>query len=155
MRWGPVAVALVLVGASLAGSGTTAAQVPADAAAVLVVLRGQGLPIGESITYTAESDPNSQLGRPGQYSSKASFRDTRLADRVTAAEPNVDSGGSIETFPTTAAAERREEYIRGITERLPIVNEYTLREGVVLLRLSHYLTPTQAAEYEAVLRTLR
>jgi hypothetical protein len=44
---------------------------------VITALRHAGLPIGAVRYYKARSDPNKLLGRPFQYTGKATFRDHR------------------------------------------------------------------------------
>ena len=111
------------------------------------------MPIGESIAYTAKNDPNELLGRPNQYNSKVNFKDTRLKPDEIARGFDVQNGGSIEVFENQDDATTRKEYLKGIG-KVPLFSEYSYREGTVLLRLSHRLTPEQAAEYEDALKDL-
>jgi hypothetical protein len=102
--------------------------------------------------YTAATDPNKLLGRPGGYTSKADFTDQR-------AKPNLDDevqhGGSVEVYKDPAAAKKRDEYIAKILEGMPAFGaEYHYVKGGILLRVSGALTPEQAAEYEAALNKL-
>lgn len=62
-------------------------------------LRAAGLPIGEVQVFDASNDPNSQLGRPGQYTSKASFADTRIGTEVDGVEGAVTSRRSMTSLP--------------------------------------------------------
>lgn len=102
--------------------------------------------------FTAESDPNKILGRPGGYTSKASFTDTRIpADEVIGArEGAVEYGGSVEMFETEDAARKRKEYIDSFSG-IQLAVEYSWVSGSVLLRVSRVLTPDQAAEYQTAL----
>src|SRR6266480_581810 len=52
-----------------------AAHTGQSADQILQGLKAKGLPIGAVTTYTAASDPNHLLGRPGQYTDKVSFKD--------------------------------------------------------------------------------
>lgn len=103
-----------------------------------------------SDVVTAENDGNHLLGRPGQYTSKIDFTDSRIkaSDVEYTKKGDVDRGGSIEVFadPTDAAA--RAKYIQAVTKSMPALAEYDYVQGTVLVRVSHYLTPTQAAEYK-------
>jgi hypothetical protein len=130
------------------GGGSTATPPPADANAVVDKLSAAGLPIGERMSYTASTDTNQLLGRPGQYVSKTSFRDTRSPDQSAAV--SLDEGGSVETFASTDDARRRFDYVDGISQS-PLFAEYHWLRGTTLLRVSHRLTPDQAKEYEAAL----
>lgn len=126
---------------------------PPDAAEVVQELRDESLPIGEIETYTAENDPNELLGRPGQYTGKVTFKDTRLPpDELAGEEFDVANGGSVETFDNEDDAARRQEYLETGTQGIPAFAEYTYREGTVLLRVAGRLTPDQAAEYEEALQ---
>ncbi|WP_055491690.1 hypothetical protein [Streptomyces sp. TP-A0356] len=102
-------------------------------------------------TVTADNDPNHLLGRPNQYTSKITFTDSRIkASDVQFTKPgDVDRGGAIEVFtdPTDAAA--RAKYIQAVTKSMPALAEYDYVHGTVLVRVSHYLTPAQAAAYKA------
>lgn len=120
---------------------------------VLTVLIDAGLPIGEHLVYTAESDPNELLGRPGQYTSKANFRDTRLVVQ-NSAEVDIDDGGAVEVFESAQAAQAWAEYIKTIGESLPMLVNYVLVEENVVVRLSKRLLPEQAEEYRQVLTGL-
>jgi hypothetical protein len=143
-----LAVAAVVGGCGGSGSSSAGATEGKTAVAVLRSLRSGGLPIGGYINYTAASDDNHLLGRPGQYVSKVNFRDKRLE-----AWPDFDTngGGSIETFASEGDAKKRYDYVHAITSSSSLFAEYEYRDGAVLLRLSHYLTPEQAAAYKRAL----
>jgi hypothetical protein len=98
------------------------------------------------VNYTAESDDNHLLGRPGQYVSKANFHDSRLEK---SGEFDIDGGGSIETFASSDDAQKRYDYVHAITTSSPLFAEYEYPNGLVLLRLSHVLTPKQAKAYKS------
>jgi len=127
---------------------------PPNAEAVIERLQAAGLTIGKVIVYTEETDPNDLLGRPGQYTSKAAFTDTRVDESDLVATPKWDvaRGGSVEVFETEEDAQRRSDYIQAILKEAPMLGpEYGYVAGPVLLRLSHHLTPEQAREYEQAL----
>lgn len=123
-----------------------------DATEVVQRLEDQGLPIGGVETYNAENDPNELLGRPGQYTSKANFKDARLEPEPFSEGFDIRNGGSVEVFETEEEAKRREEYLRTISETVSMFAEYSYRDDRVLLRLSRRLTPEQAEEYETALQ---
>ncbi|MFF8533234.1 hypothetical protein ACF07B_14940 [Streptomyces sp. NPDC015532] len=102
-------------------------------------------------TVTAENDPNHLLGRPGEYTSKVTFSDSWVqASQVTGADPGaVERGGAVELFADASDARARAEYLRGIAKSSPALDEYDYVHGSVLVRVSRYLTPKQAAQYEA------
>ena len=130
---------------SVTGHATTAQQ-ESPAGAVAEHLKAAGLPIDNIVVYTAETDPNHLLGRPGQYVSKAAFHDTRLQQG-----PDVANGGSIESFATSTDLENRKAYVEKIAKSSPLFAEYDYSAGLVLLRLSSTLTPDQAAVYQKAL----
>ncbi|WP_439947186.1 hypothetical protein [Streptomyces sp. BBFR109] len=101
-------------------------------------------------TVTAENDPNHLLGRPNQYTSKITFDDTRIAaDDVSGTEKgDVERGGAIEVFGSPADAGARATYIQAVTKSMPALAEYDFVHGTVVVRVSHYLTPKQAAAYK-------
>ncbi|MFE3475116.1 hypothetical protein ACMZ5F_13580 [Streptomyces rhizosphaericola] len=105
---------------------------------------------------TEDDDPNHLLGRPNQYTSKVTFTDSRIkVDDVAGAEPgSVGLGGAIEVFATAADAQTRADYIQNVTKGMPMLAEYDFVSGTVLIRVSHYLTPTQAADYKAAAAAL-
>lgn len=107
----------------------------------------QHLPVTSITILTAATDPNHLLGRPGEYTSKARFRDSRIP-----AAPDVTGGGEIEVFATSAQAVRRARYIQQVVQAAPILGaEYDYVAGPVLLRVSGKLTPSQAAGYALAL----
>jgi hypothetical protein len=101
---------------------------------------------------TASTDPNNLLGRPGGYTSKADWTDSRSKPKL---DDEVQRGGSVEVYDDPAAAEERAKYIADTLKAAKIFGtEYHYLNGGVLLRVSGALTPDQAAEYEAALKTL-
>ena len=62
--------------------------------------------VGEIEAFDESTDPNGNLGRPGEYISKADFEDTRLEQY---GEYHV--GGTIETFENEFDCNDRYEYI--------------------------------------------
>ncbi|MFN8511345.1 MAG: hypothetical protein U0232_14560 [Thermomicrobiales bacterium] len=97
------------------------------------------------IVWTAETDPNKLLGRPFQYTSKVTFRDTRLPLR-----PNPRSmPADVEVFATAADLQSRKTYIESVIKTSPQFVQYVYSANLALLRLGKGLTPDQAAAYEA------
>ena len=81
--------------------------------------------LGESIpelklvqVYTAANDPNHLLGRPGGYTSKAAFSDSRVspADVEGLDKDAIERGGSVEVFKTQ---EEARSLGRNISRRSP------------------------------------
>jgi len=119
-----------------------------SASEVLAGLKAAKLPIGQSTEYTAETDTNNLLGRPGQYIGKINFEDTRIE------EDNADLNDSIEVFSNTNDLNSRANYIKAVTKDTPMLLQYSYTHKNVLLRLDTALTPDQAAEYEKALKSL-
>src|SRR5450759_3849318 len=84
-------------------SSSPAAGLAMTAQQVLAALKAHGAPVTLTVVYTAASDPNHLLGRPGEYTSKADFADSRVAGQ----ETGVTAGGSVEVFTGQADAVRR------------------------------------------------
>lgn len=122
-----------------------------DAAAVVKRLKAAGLPIGTVVVYDATTDPNNLLGRPSQYTSKVAFQDTRLDPPTSETDRGVVNGGSVEVFEAVAPMQARATYLQAFASLAP---EYDYTQGVVLLRLSHMLTPDQAKQYQDALAKL-
>lgn len=140
--------------APAAGAATTTdtpRPVPAgDANASLAVLHA-AVPSAEAGTVITEAgDPNHLLGRPGQYTSKITFTDTRInsSDVDGLDKDDVQRGGAVEVFTSPADAKARAAYIQGIVKSLPALLEYDYVHGPVVVRVSKLLPPSQAAEYD-------
>lgn len=115
-----------------------------DVAATVTTAKGNG-------TVTAANDPNHLLGRPSQYTSKVTFADSRVAaaDRAGHKAGDVELGGAIEVFANAADASTRAKYIQAVTKGMPALGEYDYVHGAIVVRVSRYLTPTQAGQYKA------
>ncbi|MGW1811201.1 hypothetical protein [Streptomyces sp. NPDC002078] len=88
---------------------------------------------------TADNDPNHLLGRPGQYTSKVTFPDSRVkaADAEGAKPGDVDRGGAVEVFADPADAATRAQYLQAVTKSMPALAEYDFVHATVLVRVSH------------------
>lgn len=129
-------------------SASSPEPIEKNAETILEGLAAQGAPITGHVAYTAATDPNELLGRPGGYNSKANFADERVEARGT--EPfEVTGGGSIEVYDTSSGATERARYIRDLLDSVGLLgNEYHIRRGTVLVRLSEGLVPEDVVEYE-------
>lgn len=104
-----------------------------------------------SIVFDEKTDPNSVMGRPGQYISKAAFTDSRV-DRQSVrdgSKGSTDLGGGVEVFATSDAASTRAHYLADVTKSNPLVAgpEYEYVAGPIVMRVSSALTPSQARDY--------
>lgn len=106
--------------------------------------------------YTQADDPNKLMGRPGGYTSKTAFYDSRISEDTLlgAKDDAIIRGGSVEVFETAEAATKRYEYVKTIAESSSLFTEYDYVSGTALVRVSKGLTPTQAREYEAALKQI-
>lgn len=132
----------------------TAADLTAEAVTTKLAAAVPGLKLIKA--YTAANDPNHLLGRPGQYASKTAFSDPRVKPSDVSGEEHdaIDRGGSVEVYPTPAGAKARAAYIQRVTQALPSAAEYDFVHGGVLVRVSHLLTPAQAAAYKTAANAL-
>lgn len=102
--------------------------------------------VGTVTVWTAETDPNHLLGRPGGYTSAATITDPR----VKCTETSTSCGATIEVYPTEAEATARSEYIQGILGNGGMLGtEYHYFAKTALLRVTGELTPDQAKAYAA------
>lgn len=106
--------------------------------------------------YTEADDPNKLMGRPGGYTSKTAFYDSRISKEALlgAKDDAITRGGSVEVFETEKAVSARYEYVKAIAESSSLFTEYDYVSGTALLRVSKELTPSQAREYEAALKQI-
>lgn len=137
-------------------SKSSSASTPLTASTAFTKLSAKVTTAKLSGTVTAANDPNHLLGRPGQYTSKITFADSRVkaADVEGTERGDVERGGAIEVFGDAAGAAARAKYIQAIAKSMPAVAEYDYVHGSVLVRVSHYLTPSQAAAYKSAADSL-
>lgn len=126
---------------------------------VIAAFKDAGLPLGEVIIQTAETDPNERLGRPGEYIGSAQFEDSRVKQlepmpEIETDEPDLPLGGTIEVFDNDKDLQSRKQYIEQVYEMMPSAKQYMYVNKLVLLRLEYELTPNQAKEYETVFMSL-
>jgi hypothetical protein len=110
-----------------------------------------GQPIGKVICYNADNDPNDLLGRPGGYSEKCDWADTRHEQTT----PDDLIGGSIEVFDTPGLAMQRAEYLEGFAGSGAFSTGYTWlvpADSNFVLRVDAELTPKQANAYRQAMQ---
>lgn len=113
------------------------------------------LPIGDVESFSKDTDPNEQLGKPGYYSAKADFADNRL-DQINE-EYTVEKdliGGKIELFENGVDAKKRYNYLKRLNdpELGPIaLDEFLYLHDNILLRITYDLSEEQAQEYNKAL----
>ncbi|MFB6722154.1 hypothetical protein ACFCV3_18405 [Kribbella sp. NPDC056345] len=128
---------------------STPEATPKDAATI-----AKALDLGKVHVWTAETDPNKLLGRPGSYTSAATVIDKRVACSDPA-RPDTACGARVEVFETPAVAKKRSAYIQGILEGGGVLGtEYHTVVGSTLLRVTGELTPKQAGVYAAKFKSV-
>ena len=116
-----------------------------DIASALAVLTPT---VTDVIVFTAETDTNKLLGRPGQYIGKVNWTDPRA--------PQQKQNATIELFADDATLQARFAYLDPILKSSPLFLQYMYRNDArrLLLRLPKELTPAQAQVYADWLATL-
>ena len=112
--------------------------------------------VDQSITYTAQSDPNERLGRPGQYVGKINFTVSgiKIDDPESDDKFLVENGGSIEVFLNEEDAKKRSDTIKNLMDGVFVPIEYHYIKDNVLIRLSQKLTPDQAEKFNEALNNM-
>lgn len=122
---------------------TTTAKSALTADQVLQKLKSAGMPVSNIVVFTEATDPNKQLGRPNQYTSKANFSDPAHKDTDKASPDNT-----VEVFAVASEAKARAEYVKSATASMPALAQYIYQEGVYVLRINHEILPSDAKKYE-------
>lgn len=122
------------------------------------------LPVGETLAYADDADPDDRLNRPGWYIEKVIFTDKRLTKHAETkagllehfpdkAEPRYWLLNSIEVFKSRAELEAK--YWADLQpESPPNPFYYLFTHKNVVLKLDFAFTKQQASEYEAALKSL-
>ncbi|WP_127354005.1 hypothetical protein [Actinacidiphila soli] len=133
-----------------AAQSSTAASTPLTATTAFTGIAKTVTTARLTGTVTAANDSNHLLGRPNQYTSKITFADSRItkADTSGFSKGDVELGGAIEVFSDPADATARAKYIQAVTKSMPALTEYDYVHGSTVVRVSRFLTPKQAGEYE-------
>lgn len=148
----PGHVSPAVASASPTPVGAAGELVGKDAAAVVVWLKTHGVQVTVTKVYDENTDPNSLLGRPGGYTSKAAFQDARVpADRYGSEPDDPDRGGSVEVFGTEDRAVARAKDVQVKLKAFGLGTEYDYIVGGVLVRVTGTVSPTQARSYQDAL----
>jgi hypothetical protein len=169
-----VVCAVLLAGCSRGGGSSGVAAPPVASPTVAQVqesralsaeqvakkLKAAGVPLRVIVVYTAETDPNHLMGRPGgNYTSKLAFADSRVKpeDVQFAEKDALERGGSIEVFESAGDAQTRAADIDGKIKAVKglVPPEYHYLRGGVLVRVTGNLSPSQAKTYGRALTALR
>ncbi len=157
MRPALILASLVMLVVSVTGCSPGPGGMGAGDAQAIVDQIAQQIPTAhKTVVVTAENDPNGLLGTRDAYTSKTEFIDTRLDQGVDVVR-GVPAGGTVEVFADETKAAARRDYLRGAAQAAAAgaaAAEYDYISGPILLRISHSLSPTQAAEYQAALNKI-
>lgn len=145
-------VGVMLAVLALAGCGgkTPVAQTGPEPTLTTSVPRTAGeiateMGIGPVAVWTAATDKNQLLGRPGGYTSAATMTDKRVSCTT---DPDTSCGATVEVYPTEGEALARSQYIQSILSGGGLLGtEYHTIQGGALLRVTGQLTPEQAKVY--------
>ena len=140
-------ILLVVMVFSLSACGSSEPKVEVTAESSLTSLQEKISNVISIVVYDEETDPNENLGRPGQYIGKADFFDDRMED-------TEDNAGTIEFFSSKSDCNDRYEYLCKLSDpELGVfrVNQYIYKYDLAVFRVSFDLTPTQAEEYKAAM----
>lgn len=125
-------------------SNVSAVETNRSAEEIANALKDAGMPIGNIVVYNEKTDPNSLLGRPNEYTSKANFADSTVEQT----DPQNPVGGSIEVFGNSKDAQARYDYVCDVTSQMPL-SQYIYLHGNVLLRIDSQVLPEDAARYQS------
>jgi hypothetical protein len=142
---------MLIIGAvafQLFGSAVSHAEKLNSAQDLASVLISKGLPIANIEVFTPKTDPNKLMGRPGQYTSKIAFADTRYPESDS---DFVGSDNTIEGFASIADAKKRADYVIRVTQSSPMFVQYVYHSGRFVLRLDRSLEPDDAKAYQAAM----
>jgi hypothetical protein len=137
-----LAAALLLVALSAFASQS---EEPPAAGQIIEALSAKGLPITGYVFQAPEA--SGRVAGPSRPMSVAVFRDSRL-DASIPGRYSIEDGGAVEVFATAEQAQERRSSL-GRFAPLPLMGEYGYVNGPAVLRLSRFMTPEMAAEYEA------
>lgn len=140
-------ILLVVMVFSLSACGSSEPTVEVTAESSMTSLQEKISNVTSIVVYDEETDPNENLGRPGQYIGKADFFDDRMED-------TEDNAGTIEFFSSKSDCNDRYEYLCKLSDpELGVfgVNQYIFKYDLAVFRVSFDLTPTQAEEYKAAM----
>lgn len=142
-----------LLAAGCGGAGSSSFGAGETSGGIVRALKAHGLPIGQITVFDASTDPAHLLGRPGYYTGKAAFGDTRV--KKSHDPSDFGAGGGVELFADAGQAKRRVDFMRSLATSSAAFDEYNYRRGRVYLRISTELAPAQAHQYEVALNELK
>jgi hypothetical protein len=136
-------------------SGNTSAdtgnvtKIPETAEEIMYALKNVNPNVGEIVVYDESTDPNGNLGRPGQYTGKADFEDITVEQD---SESEFVNGGTVEVFASKADCDSRYSYLKGFMGAdmgILGLNQYMYKYDKVIFRVSFDVLPSAAEEYKS------
>jgi hypothetical protein len=111
---------------------------------VMTNLQKQFPTVTQTYIYSANQDPNNELGKAGgYYIAGAEFYDTQTNTPPDGTAFGADSGGAIEVYANTSDAAKRATYLEGFQSD-PTLNPGAVKQvGVYVLRASENYTASQ------------
>ena len=139
----------IILGLTACGGNKEEPKKQMTAEELLTALKEKVPEVGEIVAYTEETDPNENLGRPGEYIGKADFEDTTLEQLG-----EYLCGGTIEVFSSKSDCNDRYKYLGKMSDpELGAfgVNQYIFKYDLVIFRVDYDVTPSKAEEYKTAM----
>lgn len=139
----------LVLGMTACGEDTKEPEKQMTAEELLTSLKEKVPEVGEIVVYTEETDPNENLGRPGEYIGKADFEDTTLEQLG-----EYLCGGTIEVFSSKSDCSDRYKYLSKMSDpELGAfgVNQYIFKYDLVIFRVDYDVPPSKAEEYKTAM----
>ena len=137
---------------SMVACGSAKSKEAVTAESLLSLVKEEISTVGEIIVYDENTDPNENLGRPGNYICKADFEDIRVetfGDKL--------SGGTVEGFSSKSDCNDRYNYLsKFLSADIGALglNQYMYKYDLVIFRVTYDITPEEAKEYENVVSNI-
>lgn len=109
---------------------------------VVKAFKAANLPLGQLEYFVAASDPQKLLGKPNQYTEKASWQTT---------EKMVHT---VEAFANENDLQARKTSVEAAAQSGAQPAEYVYAHKNILLRIHHEMLPETAAKFEQALKSL-
>ena len=109
---------------------------------VVKAFKAASLPLGQLEFFTAVSDPQKLLGKPNQYTEKASWRTTEKIVHT------------VESFADENHLQARKTAIEAAAKSGSQPAAYVYAHKNILLRIHHEMIPETAAKFEPALKSL-
>lgn len=150
--------AVALVGMLAVGCGKEEAKepekvIPETVEDITAAYKEANPAVTDSIIFTEENDPNEALGRPNQYIGKADLS-IEGVEELNEDKAQGLSGGTIETFNNEKDCDARAEYLKAFMDPAMGafgVDQYTYKYKKMIFRISHSVTPENAAKYKELM----